>query len=771
MRRALPYVLFGAVTFAVFWKFLLFGHTLHAVALLEQKLGLPVREPRGWFRPERPRAPVVDNILLLANHLRLYNEGLHRGELRLWNPSLCCGLPIYADPMTHPFYPPQVVLHTLLPPEPAYEIFLMLHLFFSGTAMYGLLRGLGRTDLAATAGGLVWMLLGYNSVWFSTGILAGLCVWGPLALLFLHRAFERQNLSQAALAGVAMGLAILGSHPQHALHFFIFAIGWLAVSAWRNAHGARFTVRASTLFLLLSLGVGVAAILTRLDTIANGFRNPAADLALVYADGGALWPHILDAILGKASSFENPTFDYEFTFHAGLAAAALAVVGAVRNFRDRRIAFLALAGLAALVLAFVKPMAYLLSLVPILNLSLPSRWLFILGFPLSILVAYGWDSLRESPGKSPFVIASIAGLATATAALRFRTPAAIDIFVGFFLAAGAAYALRRSARAAAVLAVAAILYELLPPYLMTNGHADPGLLHRMPAAVEAAKAREREPWRGTGTLGSPALAALPREAWSEARVASEFLNDLSDGNNLLALFGVDNISGFEAIMPDSYVKYALAAQGTLAPGGRATLFMRFRSRLVDAMNLRYAFLPPGISTPPRFRRVAGDFGTIQLYENPAALARAWLVGRALPARTEREALERITDPEFDPGTTVVLETPPELPPSLFPVTGSATFTRRDPDDLQLRVSTKSAATLVLSENAYPGWEAEVDGLPTPILRANVAFRAVAVPAGDHLVSFRFRPESARLGAMFSALFLGTGLGFILVRRYRGTPGC
>src|SRR5205814_6493311 len=138
----------------------------------------------------------------------IYNEGLKAGELRLWNPTLCCGLPIYSDPMVHPFYPPQLLLHATLPPGAAYEVFLLLHFFFSGASLYWLLRGLGRSDLASTAGGLVWMLLGYNSMWFSTGILAGVSVWGPLALLFILRAFETWDLSRAAIAGTAMGLAI-----------------------------------------------------------------------------------------------------------------------------------------------------------------------------------------------------------------------------------------------------------------------------------------------------------------------------------------------------------------------------------------------------------------------------------------------------------------------------------------------------------------------------------------------------------------------------------
>ena len=42
-------------------------------------------------------------------------------------------------------------------------------------------------------------------------------------------------------------------------------------------------------------------------------------------------------------------------------------------------------------------------------------------------------------------------------------------------------------------------------------------------------------------------------------------------------------------------------------------------------------------------------------------------------------------------------------------------------------------------NYYPGWIAEIDGKASHILRADVLFRAVEVPAGRHHVVFRYAP--------------------------------
>jgi hypothetical protein len=68
---------------------------------------------------------------------------------------------------------------------------------------------------------------------------------------------------------------------------------------------------------------------------------------------------------------------------------------------------------------------------------------------------------------------------------------------------------------------------------------------------------------------------------------------------------------------------------------------------------------------------------------------------------------------------------------------------------------------------YPGWVATVDRIEVPILRSDFAFRAVSVPAGDHLVEFRYRPASVRYGAWMSAL---GALFFVLVLFHRKKRG-
>ena len=54
----------------------------------------------------------------------------------------------------------------------------------------------------------------------------------------------------------------------------------------------------------------------------------------------------------------------------------------------------------------------------------------------------------------------------------------------------------------------------------------------------------------------------------------------------------------------------------------------------------------------------------------------------------------------------------------------------------------------------------------PILRANVLVRAVPVPAGSHVVTFRYETPLLRAGAMASLAGVVVCLGIILAARAR-----
>ena len=92
--------------------------------------------------------------------------------------------------------------------------------------------------------------------------------------------------------------------------------------------------------------------------------------------------------------------------------------------------------------------------------------------------------------------------------------------------------------------------------------------------------------------------------------------------------------------------------------------------------------------------------------------------------------------------------------------------RYAPEEVRVRVETPQPAVLILLDAYDKGWTATLEnGVALPIMRANALVRAVAVPAGLHMVTFRY--ETPLLWAGASASLTGCLIGLAMVARARG----
>ncbi len=171
-----------------------------------------------------------------------------------------------------------------------------------------------------------------------------------------------------------------------------------------------------------------------------------------------------------------------------------------------------------------------------------------------------------------------------------------------------------------------------------------------------------------------------------------------------------------------------------------------------------------LSTEGRYRQVHS--GDVKIYENLAVLPRAFIVHQAQVVENEDQAMAAMQDPHFDPAKKFVrLSAAGEGSGSITAGEPSlqeqVTFVGYEAERVKLAVKLNSPGWLVLTDADYPGWRVTVDGQPVAVLQANLAFRAVALPAGEHTVIFTFEPHSLQLGGLISGvalLLLGGGLG-------------
>jgi hypothetical protein len=149
---------------------------------------------------------------------------------------------------------------------------------------------------------------------------------------------------------------------------------------------------------------------------------------------------------------------------------------------------------------------------------------------------------------------------------------------------------------------------------------------------------------------------------------------------------------------------------------------------------------------------------VNVYRNEAALPRAFVVHRAIVVEDQEDAWAHIHQPEFDPASTVVVEGGQPLDEQTD-AASRVQITHYGPDTVALDVDAVADGYLFLSDPFYPGWRAEIDGGPATLLRANFAFRAIALPAGSHQVTMDFEPGTWAVGLGVSLL---TGLAIVIL---------
>jgi hypothetical protein len=126
---------------------------------------------------------------------------------------------------------------------------------------------------------------------------------------------------------------------------------------------------------------------------------------------------------------------------------------------------------------------------------------------------------------------------------------------------------------------------------------------------------------------------------------------------------------------------------------------------------------------------------------------------------------------FDPGRVALIESPcdPWCPRLGSPGSaGRVTRTRWGTGAVGVDVDARRAGLLVISQAWFPGWRAEVDGKPSPVVRTDGLVTGVPVAAGRHRVELRYRPPGFRAGVVISLVTLvaliAAALGGWLARR-------
>ena len=712
------------------------------------------------------------------------------GEWPLWNADVGCGTPFLANPMVQGLYPGNVVFlvfDALL----GIKIFVILHLVLTVLAFRLLCRSFGASASASTVGGLFFATCGavlsmhWNLMW-----VAGF-PWTLLAMVGVRRVLHEEGGVRATIfLGGSVGLAILACAFELLLAFAYYAFVESLVAAMRRFRRAESEEpRSVSAFgwlagsAVLAMGIGAIQLLPTFELASRGARagGLAAEHAQVWATPLArLLEGVAPGLFGNAvhgSSWSTVLFDgapYHQPFLTGIyfgaPALVLALFGAVYAGRGVRACLVGMAAVCATLslgsATFVFDWAR--DWLPgVAFFRYPTKILICAMIPVGILASLGWDVVMaraRSPMLHRVLLWSVSVLMLLTLLGVFVARESIDAWLSSRLAgiglaldpreltSGAGWALfhgflvvsvcalviefrsRLSGRALAMTLVAIMVGDLVWSNRQLVPTCHPQALLQRPSALPTPEALERP-----GHGGPLRIAAV---------LNADFHHFYQPYHALL--------HGYRFALD-----YGAVDLGTHVDLYRALAGKQDRQFALSSVALR-------LSTPP------GEIhmDAIEVEEIPEALPRALVVPRVSIASDLDVAGAYLASDVFRPHEeAVLLDAPAELgrigrgEGADSPLEAGVRRVFERSGHVAFEVHSSRAAFFLMTDSFYPGWSAFIDGTEVDHYRANLAFRALPIPAGRHVVEFRYDPRGFVVGAIISAISIGVVLlGFVLLRR-------
>jgi hypothetical protein len=676
------------------------------------------------------------------------------GEWPLLNPFMLCGDILAAAAQPAP-YDPFNLLSLLIPLAPSLTFGAAMTFFLAGFSAFAFARALGLREvpsLIAAGGWMYCAVLAFFVQWPISRAWALL----PLILFGVHLVVHESSWRSFVMMVIAFTLEIFAGHPETLLH--VAAVGAMygvfelifvprrvrPIAIALAAGAAAFGLTAIFLLPFLQAAPQTAEHETRIGVYAKT-QYPAMPeitkrrLGSMFLPfyGGQPWRD--DAI----SPEWDPQTSRVGSVILGLALMALVVAPKRRAtwFFFGSAVFFAWAGVEAL------PVSRMLHALPLFDIALNERFVYAAALCLSILAAIAADAWPSQPHRAATVILAVAvalGVAaTVVSPSQFdlRLPASlIRINLLAELVPLLAIFVLLVARAAPRAALVTVLAFLLGQRMVEDG----GIYPSLPRSIFYPEI--------------PTIAAVPKSSAEPFRIAGAHF-DLIPATG--ALYGLEDVRGYEAMtnarLMATYPLWSVAQPVSFnAIGVLDKPFLSF-------LNIRYLFAPPDTLPPKPWKLVLQDKGG-KLFENTAVLPRAFVPAHIRYEPSSTPILEQMF--QWTDFADMAWIEAPEYPPHQISNGPGTVTTRRARLGFDMDASMGGDGWIVISQTAWTGWRAYVDGKRVETKYANHAFLGLFVAKGRHHIRLIYLPDSFTRGRAISGATLALLAVIALIRRAR-----
>jgi hypothetical protein len=728
---------------------------------------------------------------LLAYNLPMefsVHDAYARGRLPVWSAEISGGRPLAPNPNVGAFYPVRMLL-ALVPFPVAMRIFPVWHWAFAGIGMLLLLRSMGASGAAA------WV----SAVAFSFSGVAVSEVYFP----HIHPGL-------AFLPWITWALRGSLPRPWRMLCLaLLFGLDLLAADL--------FTITAALLCALLWIGLEIEPIhrksaakdLAGALLLAGLLAAPqivATSLWIPETNRAVLGIKLGDALLYTISPFRlleflvpypfGPTWSLDYAsvwakslyrgrsigLFASLYCGAFALVAVARMWRERRFGVrfaraLFTVGILLAVVPSLVPSSWYSLHAPI-ALRNPEKFAVLLVFALSIFSGLAFDRFRSERLRGIWSLGVGGALAVVALVCRLN-PEWIGRLAVWTVGSDPAFDGLAAAALPGALAEAGIYWMGTVFAIRLVGIAKPGVSVAgalvLTAVMLAANCRIAQTYREDEVFAPTAFARAiqrrdplgsyralgeslylpPSELWRSVAggdIAVLNLERRSWMEHTHALWKYGTVLNYDFDAGDLSRVESLRRLSRLNSGQLADLYRCLSLR----WGIRFRDQPP----LPGYRRMGGD--AIQDWdEQPGADTDIRLLERWAEENDVRKIPGAIAGSSSG---EVVLETEAEKPGRARP--GQVAIVERSPERLEMRTACPDPTWLFVLRGFWTYRSVLVDGRPAEIVPAQIAFSAVALPAGNHRIEWVERLPGEEISRWGPVLFVLIGIVLVVRRESR-----
>ncbi len=742
--------------------FTVFGFVLIIGALFysyfkDQNAPLPIDIPVGMYYPWLNESygyavrPPVKNSLISDTVSQFWiwrNRGvssLLEGKINFWNPYSFSGYEM--SPWFHTMlFSPLNIFYVFLPQIDAMSFIVISQVLLSLLGGYLLGSIIFSSSISGWMMALGWTMSSFFIGWLTWGTISFALAMLPWALYFFekYQASEKKKLS-LLLCLVSLVFLILSGHPQTIGYCFVIFYLWSSVRLFESDQGLLPSTLKPLMLIFTALVVSSPVIYPSLRIVGQSIRSLESLSAVNF--GFIPWSKLMVTLL-SANAFGNPSSgnyfggDYNFQeklVNFGIIPLFLAVYQIIKFIRSRKIDSLGLIGsllfLLGLLLVTQYPFGFLIYRLnlPLLSTSPAGRGIILTIFGGLLLAGSGIRDLYSKKIDKPafllstiifvFTLVSFYGLllgtlifikqsnpalanAYETIRLNYTTSARntiypLGILFGFFSVVLLGSKIPRLKLLATYTILALVFIESFILFKKVTPFVPKNLFFPETPSITFIKDKSSK---------SADLFRFERES-------GELLPP-----NMWEIFRFYSTSGYDPIAPLRYEQY----MKDLDVHGSISRYFENGAALdkLDEFGVKYfmTLKRSEVSIPDSDGKV-------------------------------RESLDQKTwKPVFTEGPVVVLENQNYQPPYFLKATdhkNKITLISKADDLWEFRVETPVDNRLALMENYSDHWLAEVDGSPVKIDRYKDTFKEIAVPSGEHVVTFTYYNPEFRTGILIS----------------------